>query len=103
MQRARPFVFSTAAPPAMAWALGASLDVVRDEPDRRARLRSLAAHLRGRLREAGLDDKNSIRIGVDQVDAVLAAAARHGFCLEWVGGPDDELSPFVPRPPQVPA
>ena len=55
------------------------------------------------LREAGLDDKNSIRIGVDQVDAVLAAAARHGFCLEWVGGPDDELSPFVPRPPQVPA
>ena len=35
IQRARPFVFSTAAPPALADALDASLDVIAAEPERR--------------------------------------------------------------------
>ena len=38
VQRARPFVFSTAPPPALADALDASLDVVAAEPERRERL-----------------------------------------------------------------
>ena len=55
VQRARPFVFSTAAPPAMADALQASLDIIEREPDRRLRLRARARYVRRGLREAGFD------------------------------------------------
>jgi 8-amino-7-oxononanoate synthase len=48
-QRARPFIFSTAPPPAVAAALDGSLDVIEAEPQRRARLLELAAYLRRRL------------------------------------------------------
>src|SRR5262249_8478708 len=48
-QRARPFVFSTAPPPAIAPALEASLDVVAAEPERRTQLRSRSTYLRKRL------------------------------------------------------
>ncbi|MGB7220140.1 MAG: 8-amino-7-oxononanoate synthase [Vicinamibacterales bacterium] len=54
IQRARPFVFSTAAPPALASALDASLDVVANEPDRRDRLAARAGRLRSKLLEAGV-------------------------------------------------
>jgi 8-amino-7-oxononanoate synthase len=98
VQRARPFVFSTAAPPAMAHALMASLDVIHDEPDRRVRLRSLASHLRTRLRHAGLDvsDNSShiipIRIGPnDKALAVATALQIEGFDVRAI------------RPPTVPA
>jgi 8-amino-7-oxononanoate synthase len=53
VQRARPFVFSTASPPAMAHALLESLNVVRDEPERRVRLQLLSSGLRARLADAG--------------------------------------------------
>lgn len=78
VQRARPFVFSTAAPPAMAWAISASLDVVRDEPERRRGLRARSAHLRARLREAGLDvdagDSHIVPIRIGPNDLALAVA-----------------------------
>lgn len=78
VQRARPFVFSTAAPPAMAWAIDASLGVVRDEPERRRTLRARSAHLRARLREAGLDvgpgDSQIVPILIGPNDAALAVA-----------------------------
>jgi len=54
IQRARPFIFSTAPPPALAAALGASLDIVEQEPWRRAALRERAERLRGRLRAEGV-------------------------------------------------
>jgi 8-amino-7-oxononanoate synthase len=54
-QRARPFVFSTAAPPAIAAAIETSLTIVEGEPARRQRLLALAAHLRAALRRAGID------------------------------------------------
>ena len=52
-QRARPFIFSTAAPPAIAAALDASLDVIAAEPERRERVRFLARYLRERLDGGG--------------------------------------------------
>jgi 8-amino-7-oxononanoate synthase len=97
VQRARPFVFSTAAPPAMAHALMASLDVIQDEPWRRERLRVVAALLRDRLRAAGLDVESCashivpIHIGGNDTAVSVATALRaEGFDVRAI------------RPPTVP-
>lgn len=55
VQRARTFVFSTAPPPAVADAIGASLAIVAAEPGRRARVFELARAARERLAAAGID------------------------------------------------
>jgi 8-amino-7-oxononanoate synthase len=49
VQRARPFIFSTAPPPAVAAAIDASLDVIASEPDRRRRLLDLSKYLWHRM------------------------------------------------------
>jgi 8-amino-7-oxononanoate synthase len=54
IQRARPFIFSTAPPPAIAAGLDASLTIIEQEPQRRECVRGLAAHLRRRLVAAGI-------------------------------------------------
>lgn len=53
--RARSYVFSTAAPAVSATAGLAALEIVRDEPHRRARLLQSATRLREALRSLGLD------------------------------------------------
>jgi 8-amino-7-oxononanoate synthase len=78
-QRARTFIFSTAMPPAVAAALQASLDVIEAEPERRARVRSLARYLRDRLRDAGIDvapgDSPVIPVILGDNERAVAAAA----------------------------
>jgi 8-amino-7-oxononanoate synthase len=54
IQRARPFIFTTAAPPALAAAIGASLDVIADEPDRRSQLMDRVKRLRSAMAVSGL-------------------------------------------------
>lgn len=54
IQRARTLIFSTAAPPSIAAALDAALDIVAAEPQRRSMLRKRANGLRRRLRDSGL-------------------------------------------------
>jgi 8-amino-7-oxononanoate synthase len=54
IQRARPFIFSTAPPPSVAAALTASLDIVEHEPERRLRLASRIARLSAALSENGV-------------------------------------------------
>ncbi len=54
IQRARPFVFSTAPPPAIADALDASLSLVQEEAERRLRVRARAEYLREHLAAAGI-------------------------------------------------
>jgi 8-amino-7-oxononanoate synthase len=80
VQRARPFVFSTASPPAMAAALEASLALIRDEPGRRDRLHALASHLRTRLRAHGIDVASGISqivpIHIGDNEAAVSIAAR---------------------------
>lgn len=53
VNRARPFIFSTAVPAAQAAAIGAALGVLRDEPWRREKIRGLAFDLRQRLHGLG--------------------------------------------------
>ena len=49
IQRARPFVFSTAPPPSQAAAIEASLAIVASEPERRGQLLRVSRELRARL------------------------------------------------------
>jgi len=78
-QRARPFIFSTAAPPSLAAALDASLDVIAAEPERRERVHFLSRCLRERLTAAGIDvpagDSPIVPIIIGENDRAVAIAA----------------------------
>jgi 8-amino-7-oxononanoate synthase len=96
--RARPYVFSTAAPAAMAAAGLKALEIVQQEPDRRQRLHLRATTLRRALSQAGFNTGQTtsqiIPVILGDPSHTMAAAAnlrRRGF--------------FVPaiRPPSVPA
>ncbi len=96
-QRARPFVFSTAPPPALAAALDAALDVLAAEPERRATLRARVRFLRARLVRAGLAHAAGasqivpIVVGANEAAVALAAGLqRRGFDVRAI------------RPPTVP-
>lgn len=97
VQRGRPFVFSTAPPPAVADAIGASLDLLAAEPERRARVHRLAAHLRAALRHHGIavadDGSQIIPVTIGDNDTAVRVAARlnaDGFDVRAI------------RPPTVP-
>jgi 8-amino-7-oxononanoate synthase len=49
IQRARPFIFSTAPPPAIAAGISAALDLIAAEPERRRNVLALAQHLRRKI------------------------------------------------------
>ena len=80
VSRARSYIFSTAAPAAMAAAAAVALDVVRNEPQRREGLLTQAEALRGELTAAGCNIGRSasqiipIVVG-DAVRAVELSAA----------------------------
>lgn len=78
IQRARPFVFSTAPPPALADALNASLDVIAAEPERRERLASRVRHMRDRLARAGIavsaEGSQIIPVAIGDNDHAVAVA-----------------------------
>lgn len=97
IQRARPFVFSTAAPPALADALDAALTIVAEEPERRERLRARSQYLRARLAAAGIDTGDSrsqivpVLLGEnDRAVAVARVVQDEGFDVRAI------------RPPSVP-
>lgn len=97
IQRARPFVFSTAPPPPLADALDASLDVIAAEPERRERLASRVRHVRDRLARAGIavpaEGSQIIPIAIgdnDRAVAVALALQADGFDVRAI------------RPPSVP-
>jgi 8-amino-7-oxononanoate synthase len=97
VNRARPYIFSTALPEAIAAAGLRALQVVRDEPERRRTLLAKAETLRNRLRQDGwqIGDSTSqiipVFLGTTHLTMQLTSALR-------------EYGLFVPgiRPPSVP-
>jgi 8-amino-7-oxononanoate synthase len=91
IQRARPFIFSTAPPPAIAAALEASLEVIANEPERRERLLARARYLRERLGLAGNSPIIPIILGENErAVAVARELQAAGFDVRAI------------RPPTVP-
>ena len=97
VQRARPFIFSTAPPPSVAEALQASLSIVLAEPERRQRLMHLARHLRDELRVRGIAVPEGtshivpVIVGAnDRASDVASALQAGGFDVRAI------------RPPSVP-
>ena len=91
VQRARTFIFSTAAPPSVAAGLEASLEVIASEPERRARLLERARYLRSKLGMAGRSQIIPFLVGENEraVAFALELQAR-GFDVRAI------------RPPTVP-
>jgi 8-amino-7-oxononanoate synthase len=94
-QRARPFVFSTAPPPALAAGILAAIDVLRHDPDLRARPIARADRLRAALPPGlGAGAAHIVPLRVGEASAAVARAeamAARGWALRAV------------RPPTVPA
>ena len=97
IQRARPFVFSTAAPPAVAAAIQASLKVIRSEPWRRSDLLARSRYLRRLLADSGLPpstgDSQIVPIMLGENDRALHVAR----ILQQAG-----FDARAIRPPSVP-
>ncbi len=97
VQRARPFVFSTAPPPALAAAIEASLTLVEDDSGRRDQLKARAAYLRGCLAAVGVDvppgTSQIVPVVIGENERAVAVARRlqqQGFDVRAI------------RPPSVP-
>lgn len=54
VNRGRPFIFSTAPSPLMAWLVRQSLEIVATQPERQARLATLVRHTEARLAPLGI-------------------------------------------------
>ncbi len=96
--RARPYVFSTAHPPANAAAAIAALDIVAREPDRRHELLKRATALRNAMRGQGWD------LGASQSQIIPVIVGDAGRTTEMAARLRQQ-GLFVPgiRPPSVPA
>lgn len=98
LQRARTYIYTTALPPAVAAATRAALRVLRDEPERRERVRAHAARFQAGVRALGLQAMPSTTpiqplLAGDEAAAVAASDALFESGI-WV--------PAI-RPPTVPA
>jgi 8-amino-7-oxononanoate synthase len=94
---ARPFIYTTALPPACCAASLASLDIIQRQPERRVRVIQLARHVKDELTRMGFDCGASqspiIPVMLGSADAAMKASA----ALR-------QLGIYVPaiRPPTVP-
>jgi len=97
VQRARPYLFSTAPPPAMAAAAMAALQIVQQEPLRRRRLLESAEYVRTELRRQGW----TLGPTVSQIIPVVVGRAELALAVSEALR---EHGLFVPpiRPPAVP-
>ncbi|WP_428682562.1 8-amino-7-oxononanoate synthase [Sphingopyxis sp.] len=95
VNRGRPFIFSTAPSPLMAWLVRQALEIVANEPERAARLHALVRHAETRLAPLGIAPGGSqilpVVIGDNARTMRIAAALQaDGFDVRGI------------RPPTVP-
>jgi 8-amino-7-oxononanoate synthase len=98
VNRARPFIFSTALPPYIAAQMRAAVRIAAAADADREKLQALSAHLRARLQSEGFDtarsDSQIIPVMLGENERALAVASRlaeDGFAVRAI------------RPPTVPA
>ncbi|HEX4871780.1 MAG TPA: 8-amino-7-oxononanoate synthase [Nevskiaceae bacterium] len=102
IQKARPWVFSTAPPPAMAAAAHEALRLVQAEPERRRRLHAHIAHFQAGARARGLPLGVGGKLSATPIQPLLLGSAARALALSaalfeqgyWVA---------AIRPPTVPA
>jgi 8-amino-7-oxononanoate synthase len=97
VNKARPYVFSTALPPAAAAASCAALDIVRSEPERRTQLRKSADRLRAAFAAQGWD----IGPSTSQIIPLVVGDAARTMQLAATLRERGFLVPPI-RPPSVP-
>ena len=98
VNRARPYIYSTASPAAVAAAAGmAALGIVRDEPQRRQKLLDRAARFRATLVEHGWNVGNS----TTQIVPIIVGDAQRALDLSAALREEGFFVPAI-RPPTVP-
>ncbi len=97
VNRARPFVFSTAMPPYFAGQIRAALKIARDADAQRAHLRDISERLRKLLSAAGLDCGTSATQIIPVILGSNEAALRVAEILR-----DNGFAAKAVRPPTVP-
>lgn len=97
INRARPYIFSTALAPPLAAAARRALDLVRTEPERRCELLTLAERLRQALCARG----GQVGASCCQIVPLLVGGARQAVALSQRLEAAGFLAPAI-RPPSVP-
>jgi 8-amino-7-oxononanoate synthase len=77
VQRARPFIFSTAAPPALTAAIDAALDCLDREPERRSALVERSIYLRDLLETKGV----AVSRGTSQIIPVVIGDSEQALAI----------------------
>jgi len=97
INRARPFIYTTAPSPVNCAAVSAALDIIGSQPQRRKKLAENASYLRKRLAESGLDIANSR----SHIIPVIIGSSKHALAASKTLYDKGFLLPAV-RPPTVP-
>ncbi len=97
INKARPFIYTTAPPPACAAAALQAIRIIQTEPDRPKRLQDKASRLRNRFSEMGLNIGQS----TTQIIPVIVGTAEKA--LDWAAGLEAKgFFVLAIRPPTVP-
>jgi 8-amino-7-oxononanoate synthase len=97
VNRARPFIYTTALPAAACEAAREALRIVRAEPERRARLLGLAQHARDVLHAKGFDTGRS----ASQIIPIIVGAPERALAMAAALMDQGIFCPAI-RPPTVP-
>lgn len=92
VNRGRPFIFSTAPSPLMAWLVRQSLEIVATQPERQARLAALVRHTEARLAPLGITASGTqiqpVIIGEnDRTMRIATALQAAGFDIRGIRPP----------------
>jgi 8-amino-7-oxononanoate synthase len=92
VNRGRPFIFSTAPSPLMAWLVGQAIEIVANQPERQARLHALVRHAAERLVPLGIPASGTqilpVIIGDNDRTMRIAATLRDaGFDVRGIRPP----------------